>query len=136
MRGYVRVVEAVNYRIGRVMMWGIFVMMGILLYSSLSKTFLLPSMWTLEMAQFVMAAYYLLGGAYAVQLDSHVRMDVFYSHLTPRKRAVTDAITILFVIFYLAVLLMGAISSTMSQRNPFPLYKRLRDHPDHFAARV
>ncbi|MCP5036699.1 MAG: C4-dicarboxylate ABC transporter, partial [Rhodobacteraceae bacterium] len=39
MSGYVRVVEAVNYRMGRVMMWGLFVMMGILLWSSISKTF-------------------------------------------------------------------------------------------------
>ena len=35
---YVRVVDAVNYRIGRVMMWGLFGMMAILLWSSISKT--------------------------------------------------------------------------------------------------
>ncbi len=39
MSGYVRVVDGVNYRIGRVMMWGLFVMMGVLLWSSISKTF-------------------------------------------------------------------------------------------------
>jgi TRAP-type mannitol/chloroaromatic compound transport system permease small subunit len=71
-----------------------------------------PVNWALEMTQFILSAYYLLGGAYAVQLDSHVRMDVFYSHLSPQKRAVTDAFTILFVIFYLVVLFMGGLSST------------------------
>ena len=50
-RKYVRVVDAVNYRIGRVMMYGIFVMMAILLWSSISKTFLLPSIWTLEVVR-------------------------------------------------------------------------------------
>ncbi|MEM7671613.1 MAG: C4-dicarboxylate ABC transporter, partial [Pseudomonadota bacterium] len=34
-RRYVRVVDAVNYRIGRVMMYGIFVMVAILLWSSI-----------------------------------------------------------------------------------------------------
>ena len=41
--GYIRFVDAVNYRIGRFVMYGIFIMVGILLWSSISKTFFLPS---------------------------------------------------------------------------------------------
>ena len=62
MRGYIRGVDAVNYRLGRVMMYGIFALMGVLLWSSISKTFFVPTLWTLEMAQFVMVGYYILGG--------------------------------------------------------------------------
>ncbi|MEE9427180.1 MAG: C4-dicarboxylate ABC transporter, partial [Paracoccaceae bacterium] len=54
MRRYVRVVDAVNYRLGRVIMYGIFFMIAVLLWSSISKTFFLPSLWTLEIAQFAM----------------------------------------------------------------------------------
>jgi TRAP-type C4-dicarboxylate transport system permease small subunit len=43
-------------------MYMIFGMMALLLYSSISKAFFVPSLWTLEMAQFAMAAYYMLGG--------------------------------------------------------------------------
>ncbi len=71
-----------------------------------------PVNWALEMSQFLLSAYYLLGGAYAMQRHAHVRMDLFYSRLPARKRAVTDAITILCVIFFLGVLLYGGISST------------------------
>ncbi len=39
-------------------------------------------------------------------------MDLFYDRLSARKRAVTDAVTILFVIFYLVVLFWGGMSST------------------------
>ncbi len=112
MRGYVRVVEAVNYRIGRLMMWALFVMMGILLWSSISKTFLLPSLWTLELAQFAMVTYYILGGPYSIQLGSNVRMDLFYHTWTDRKKAWVDATTVLFLIFYLGVLLYGGLGST------------------------
>jgi TRAP-type C4-dicarboxylate transport system permease small subunit len=50
-------------------MYGIFVLMGILLVVvDQSKTFFLPSLWTLEMAQFAMVAYYMLGGPYSIQL--------------------------------------------------------------------
>ena len=55
---YVRWVEAVCRRVGRLAMYLIFAMMGVLLYSSITKTFFIPPLWTLEMAQFAMAAYY------------------------------------------------------------------------------
>ena len=109
---YVTIVEAVNYRIGRVAMYGIFVIVGVLLWSSISKTFFLPSLWTLETAQFAMVAYYILGGPYSIQMGSNVRMDLFYSPWSTRKKAWVDAFTIFFLIFYLGVLLYGAIDST------------------------
>lgn len=109
---YVRVVDGLNWAIGRVVMYGIFVMMGILLWSSISKTFFLPSLWTLEMAQFAMVAYYMLGGPYSIQLGSNVRMDLIYGEMSNRRKAWTDAITVLFLIFYLCVLLYGGMVST------------------------
>ena len=109
---YVSVVDAVNYRIGRIMMYFIFVMIGILLWSSISKTFFLPSLWTLEMAQFAMVAYYIMGGPYSLQLGSNVRMDLFYSSWTDRTKAWVDSFTILFLIGYLAILLWGGFEST------------------------
>ncbi|ERI54276.1 C4-dicarboxylate ABC transporter [Pseudomonas sp. EGD-AK9] len=93
-------------------MYLIFAMLAVLLYSSISKTFFTPSIWTLESAQFLMVAYFLLGGAYSMQLDAHVRMDLAYSHWSPRTRAVVDAITVFMLIFYLVLLLIGGISST------------------------
>ena len=109
---FVRAVDAMNRFIGRCAMYLIFVMMGVLLYSSLSKTFFDPSMWTLEVAQFLMVAYFLLGGAYSMQLDEHVRMDLLYSTWSPRTKGIVDAITVLLLIFYLFWLLYGGISST------------------------
>ncbi|GMG84639.1 TRAP transporter small permease subunit [Paralimibaculum aggregatum] len=111
LRGYVRIVEAVTRRIGRVAMYLIFAMMGILLWSSISKTFFMPTLWTLEMAQFTMVAYYLLGGPYALQLGSNVRMDLFYSGWSPRTKAWVDGFTVLAMLFYLGVLLYGGLSS-------------------------
>ncbi len=112
-KGYTRTIDAVNYRLGRIVMYGIFVMMGILIWSSVSKTFFLPSLWTLEMAQFAMVAYYVLGGPYSIQLGANVRMDLLYGEWSPRRKAWTDAFTVLFLIFYLVVLLWGGIDSTI-----------------------
>jgi TRAP-type mannitol/chloroaromatic compound transport system permease small subunit len=112
MHAFIRGVDAVNYRIGRIVMYGIFVLMGILLWSSISKAFFLPTLWTLEMAQFVMVAYYILGGPYSIQLGSNVRMDLLYGEWSLRKKAWFDLMTVCFLIFYLCVLLYGAVSST------------------------
>ncbi len=112
LQGYVRIIDPMNRVIGRIVMYGIFVMMGILLWSSISKTFFLPSLWTLEMAQYAMVAYYVLGGPYAIQMGSNVRMDLIYGEMTDRRKAAIDAVTVLFLLIYLGFLLYGGIAST------------------------
>ena len=111
---YVRYVDALNRTVGRFAMYLIFVMMGVLLYSSISRTlpFDVSVIWVVEVAQMTMAAYYLLGGGYSMQLDSHVRMDLLYGRWSIKRRAFTDSITAFALVFYLVFLLVGAISST------------------------
>ena len=130
---YVRYVDAVNRVVGRFAMYMIFAMMALLLYGTLKKflfflleilfpatgaiydavsPFVLPPNWTLEMAQFSMAAYYLLGGGYSMQLGSHVRMDLVYGRWSTKKKGFTDSITAFCLVFYLVLLLYGGFSST------------------------
>lgn len=112
LQAYVGVIEPLNRAIGRIVMYGIFVMMGILLWSSISKVFFVPSLWTLEMAQFAMVAYYILGGPYAIQMGSNVRMDLIYGEMSDRRKAMLDALTVIFLLVYLGFLLYGGIAST------------------------
>lgn len=112
MIAYVRAVEWLNYRVGRFAMYLLFVIMGILIWSSLTKIFTFPALWTLEMAQFTLVAYYLLGAPYSIQLGSNVRMDLLYARQSPRQRALWDVFTVFALLFYLGVMLYGAIEST------------------------
>jgi TRAP-type mannitol/chloroaromatic compound transport system permease small subunit len=66
-----------------------------------------------EMAQFLLAGYYIVGGAYSMQLDDHVRMDLLYSRYSDKTKARIDVFTSGFLIFYLCTLLFGSISSTI-----------------------
>lgn len=112
LRVYVRAVDAVSYRLGRLAVYLIFVMMGILLYAAFSRTlFNVSYIWLVETMEFLLIAYFILGGAYSMQLGSHVRMDLFYERWSERTKAIVDAITICCLIFYLALLLYGGISS-------------------------
>jgi len=110
---YVRIVDRMNYRIGRIAMYVIFAMMAVLLWSSFTKVMpgVRPSLWTLEVAQFLMVAYYILGGPYSIQLDSNVRMDLIYGAFSLKRKAFIDCFTIFFLIVYLVFLLGGALNS-------------------------
>ncbi|HUG61585.1 MAG TPA: TRAP transporter small permease subunit [Methylomirabilota bacterium] len=111
--GYVRIVERINRVVGRTVMYMIFAMVGVLFYSSVSKEFGNPALWTLDTAQFLMVAYFILGGAYTMQLDGHVRMDLFYGTFTERAKSRWDTVTVFCLIFYLVILLIGAVYSTI-----------------------
>jgi TRAP-type mannitol/chloroaromatic compound transport system permease small subunit len=109
----VRFVEVLNRTVGRATMYLIFVMMGILLYGAISRSILnMPLLWAVEMAQFTMTAYYILGGPYSMQLHSHVRMDLLYGSWSPKTRAIVDLVTIHFLLFYVAYLILGGFAST------------------------
>jgi TRAP-type mannitol/chloroaromatic compound transport system permease small subunit len=108
---YIEIVDRMNYFVGRATMYLIFAMIGVLFYSSVSKTFFFPSLWTLELAQFLMVSYFLLGGAYSIQLKGHVRMDLLYSQGSERTQHKWDTFTSIFMIAYLLMLLYGSISS-------------------------
>lgn len=110
---YVKYVDAVNRLVGRGVLYLVFVMMGILLYSAISRyCFASPVIWGVEMAQFTMVAYYILGGGFALLTNSHVRMDVFYGRWKWRKQAGVDVVTSFFLVVYLVLLFYGCISST------------------------
>ncbi len=92
-------------------MYMIFLMIGILSYASIMKVFFLPSNWTVEMAQFVMVAYFAIGGAYTLKEGEHVRMDLLYSGLAVRTKARLDIFTSVVLIGFLVMLQIGGVSS-------------------------
>jgi TRAP-type mannitol/chloroaromatic compound transport system permease small subunit len=103
----------VNRVVGRFVIYMIFVMIAVLFWSAISKLqWFTPSLWTLEMAQFLMVAYYLLGGGYSMQLQSHVRMDLLYGRWSRKRKGFVDSITSFSLVFYLILLLYGGISSS------------------------
>jgi len=111
---YVKVIDYLSEKFGRLAMYLIFVMIGVLLLDAVTRNIInIPLSWCIEMAQFTITAYYIVGGPYSMQLDSHVRMDLLYSRFSRKNQARLDCFTALFLVVYLVCLLIGAISSTM-----------------------
>ena len=110
-KNYVRIIDSMSWYMGLFSMYLVFVMIGILSYASIMKVFFLPSLWTVEMAQFVMVAYFTLGGAYTLKEGDHVRMDLLYSGFTMRGKARTDLFTSVVLIGFLVIMQIGGVSS-------------------------
>jgi TRAP-type mannitol/chloroaromatic compound transport system permease small subunit len=92
-------------------MYLVFAMGAVLLFESISRTiFNKPHIWVVEMAQFLMAAYYLLGGGYSIILRSHVRMDLLYGRWSAARQALSDVLTSVLLFLYMVLLLLGGIS--------------------------
>ena len=109
---YVNIVDSMCRKVGRFVMYWVFFMMFLLILSFVTRNIInFPLMWIIEMAQFTITAYYLLGGGYSMLTDDHVRMDLFYGKLSKKGKAKMDIFTSIFLIFFLAILLFGSITS-------------------------
>ena len=108
----INLIDYISLKTGRATMYLVFVMMFILILSFVTRNIInIPLIWIIEMAQFVMTGYYLLGGGYSMLTDDHVRMDLIYSKLKDKTKALLDSLTSVFLVFYLVVLFYGSISS-------------------------
>ena len=109
---YISLIDNICVKVGRFVMYGIFLMMFLLILSFVTRNIInFPLMWIIEMAQFTITAYYLLGGGYSMLTDDHVRMDLFYGQLSKKGKAKMDIFTSFFLIFYLVILFFGSITS-------------------------
>ena len=109
---YVNSIDWICIKVGRLTMYTVFLMMFILVLSFVTRNIInIPLIWIIEMAQFIITGYYLLGGGYSMITGDHVRMDLLYSKFSDRNKAKMDAFTSGFLVFYLVTLLIGSISS-------------------------
>ena len=109
---YVKFVDLICEKVGRFVMYFVFFMMFLLILFFVTRNIInFPLMWIIEMAQFTITAYYLLGGGYSMLMNDHVRMDLFYGKLSKKGKAKMDMFTSAFLIFYLIILFIGSITS-------------------------
>jgi TRAP-type mannitol/chloroaromatic compound transport system permease small subunit len=90
-----------------------------------------PTTWAAEATVFACAVLYLLGGAWTLLQDGHVRVDVLHNRFSPRTKAIVEVITFVPFALYIGVMLWAtskyALQSvelretTMSPWNP-PIY--------------
>ncbi|GAB4352759.1 MAG: hypothetical protein Kow0026_10520 [Oricola sp.] len=72
-----------------------------------------PTNWAHEAMYLMFGMQYLVAGAYAMLTESHVRVDVFYAEMSPRRKAWTDLITSVFFFIFAGTLLFTSYKFAM-----------------------
>ena len=93
-------IDALNRRVGQGVAWLTLVMV-ISTFSIviLRYAFDIGPVWLQESVTWMHAAVFMLGGAYTLQRDEHVRVDIFYQRMSLARRAWIDIIGVLIFLF-------------------------------------
>lgn len=62
------------------------------------------TLWAYEVGLMLGATIYVLAWAYVHKYGAHIRVDIFYSRLSPRKKAFTDVVC--FLLFFAPLMLL------------------------------
>ena len=102
-----RFIDAINERIGRLMMW--FILAATLISAGnaiIRKVFGTSSNAWLEVQWYLFAAVFMLGGGYAFLRNVHVRIDFVSSKFSARTRNWIDIVGIVVFLFPLCLMLI------------------------------
>ena len=103
---FLRIVDVINEWVGKFVSLWIIPMIFIMVFEVFMRYGLKsPTVWGTELVSFLFAAYILMGGGYTHLHGDHVNMNVVYSRLSVRKRAVLDLITSVAFFLYCGSLL-------------------------------
>jgi TRAP-type mannitol/chloroaromatic compound transport system permease small subunit len=64
-----------------------------------------PTIWSMEITQFILCALIAFGGAFTLRTGGHVNVDILYHRFGPRTRAIVNSITYLILFFFLVMLI-------------------------------
>lgn len=73
-----------------------------------------PSQWTFEMTNFLCGGLSLLGIAFCILHEQHVRVDVLWGKFSERGKAVADLVTFVFFLVFAVMLFWKGLEATQA----------------------
>jgi TRAP-type mannitol/chloroaromatic compound transport system permease small subunit len=113
------VIDTINDKLGKMASYLILVIIAIVCFEVFMRYFLnKPTVWVFELSSMTFGAYIVLAGGFTYYLDAHVRMDLLYSKLSVRRKALLDVVTFIFTAtFCLALIWKGAARAQFAIMN-------------------
>ena len=106
-RGWSGWIDALSFYTGEFVSYWSVIAVFVYYYEVLARyVFNSPTNWAHEGMYLMFGMQYLISGAYAMLCESHVRVDVFYAPLSPRRKALADILTSVFFFIFAGVLLV------------------------------
>lgn len=112
--GIVRWIDAISEWMGKLVMWLSTAMMLITTYNVAERYFFnRNTTYLIELNWHFYSLIFLLGAAYTLKHDGHVRVDLFYHHMSPRGKAWVNLLGgLLFLLPFCAAIIYTSLSST------------------------
>lgn len=93
MKTIVHYIDRFNAALGKVASWCTLLLVLLVCLDVVLRYFFQWSrVWMMELEMYLFAIIFLLGSAYAFQMDRHVRVDVFYANMSSKKQALVNLI--------------------------------------------
>jgi TRAP-type mannitol/chloroaromatic compound transport system permease small subunit len=113
------IVESISVLSGQAVAWLTFFMVLVtFVIVVLRYVFGLGFIWLQESLTWMHAAVFMLGAAYTLQQDEHVRVDVFYRGMSEHRRAWVDLVgTVIFIFPFCGLLFLESLDYVLDSWN-------------------
>lgn len=112
MKRFLHTIDQISEWSGKIFSYFLLVTMLIIGFEIFMRIFHSPQIWVFDVTLYTAGVVYVVGGAYTLLKDRHVKMDVLYVRLSPRIQALLDIITVPgFFIFCGILLWQGGVRS-------------------------
>ena len=100
----IRIIERFSDLSGKIVSYLILFITVIIIYEIAARyIFNSPTMWVAETSEFAFALFFLLGGAYTLYYDGHVKIDIILSRITKKSRNILELIAAIIIVSYMAL---------------------------------
>jgi TRAP-type mannitol/chloroaromatic compound transport system permease small subunit len=100
LRTLIRALDAFAERTGWLVAWLIVPLIGAMVYEVVARyLFRAPTIWAHDVSYMLYGAFFMLGGAYTLRHNGHIRTDFLYNKFGVRGQAFVDAVAYLFLFF-------------------------------------
>ncbi len=105
--GFAAAVDTINATVGRSVAWLTLLMVIVtVVIVVLRYAFDIGFIWLQESLTWLHASAFMLGIAYTLQQDAHVRVDIFYRNMSPKQRAWINGLGVVLFVMPLAGFLL------------------------------
>ena len=102
LRWFFRGITAINVNFMKGYRLLILVMMLCMLYEVFARyVFNAPTIWSYELTGMLVGPLWMFSAGYSMVRNEHIRLDLVYNRLSPRKQGIIDSITWLLFFFYI-----------------------------------
>ncbi len=107
MKGLIKQIDGLNAFFGKLAAWSSILLVFLVCVDVILRYFFNWSrVWMMELELYLFAIIFLLGGAYAFQKDQHVRVDVFYTNMSEKNKAIVNLIGGIFLLLPWCIIIL------------------------------